>query len=93
MAKRKGPTHTEAHAGLADGTVESRELIAAGGRSRMGRSTVVIVCPFCRSHVEAFIWSLAGGGKRCDCGALFGSLGNGYHWATPEPTDSTNGAA
>lgn len=39
-----------------------------------GRSSVVIKCPFCGSRSRAFIWSLAGNGKRCEnrsCRAMF----------------------
>ena len=32
-----------------------------------------ILCPFCEETVQAFKWSLAGGGKRCHCGAYFTS--------------------
>ena len=47
------------------------------GRSAMGRSTVWITCPFCDTKVEAYIWSLAGSGKRCPgCGAIHHWLGN-----------------
>ncbi len=35
-----------------------------------------IPCPFCTNMVKAYLWSLAGGGKRCpDCGAIFSSWG------------------
>jgi hypothetical protein len=47
----------------------------------MGRSSVDIKCPFCDSTTTAFLWSLAGGGKRCggrNCGAMHGSLGITY---------------
>lgn len=38
---------------------------------RMGRSSVMIPCPFCDAWFEAFVWSLAGSGKKCPgCGAL-----------------------
>lgn len=37
--------------------------------SRFGRSWCDITCPFCGRVVRAYIWSLAGGGKRCGCGA------------------------
>lgn len=44
--------------------------------SRMGRSTITIRCPFCATQFEAFVWSLAGGGKRCPtCRAFHGSYG------------------
>lgn len=33
----------------------------------------VCQCPFCGSPVRAYWWSLAGSGKRCDCGAKFDS--------------------
>ena len=34
-----------------------------------------IECPFCGEEVKAYLWSLCGCGKRCECGALFsGSL-------------------
>lgn len=35
----------------------------------------IIECPFCKAHVRAYHWSLAGSGKRCDCGAKFSSWG------------------
>ena len=35
-----------------------------------GRSTISIECPFCGCSTEARTWSLAGSGKRCECGAL-----------------------
>lgn len=34
-------------------------------------------CPWCDHEIKAYLWSLAGGGKRCLCGAIFGSTG-GY---------------
>lgn len=37
-----------------------------------------IECPFCLAEVKAYLWSLCGGGKRCGCGALMGSLGTAY---------------
>jgi hypothetical protein len=30
-----------------------------------GRSYCYITCPFCNTEAKTFIWSLAGGGKRC----------------------------
>ena len=49
--------------------------------SRIGRSSIIIDCPFCRTDVETFVWSLAGGGKRCinqGCLAYFSNYGNAY---------------
>lgn len=73
---RRGPTWAE----TGGPGVERRTYETRGGSSRNGRSTVVIVCPWCTAHVTAYLWSLAGGGKRCDCGALFGSTGTATHW-------------
>lgn len=76
--KRKGPTWDETR----DTTrVEQREYTVLSRTDRVGRSSVDIRCPFCSTVVMAFIWSLCGGGKRCDCGAMFGSIGGvAYHW-------------
>lgn len=40
--------------------------------SEVGRTFVHVTCPFCGATVEAFLWSLAGSGKRCACGAVVG---------------------
>lgn len=42
------------------------------GSSRHGRSTMMVRCPFCGEEFEVYIWSFAGSGKRCSCGALLG---------------------
>lgn len=34
-------------------------------------------CPWCGHEIKAYLWSLSGGGKRCACGAIFGT-GGGY---------------
>ena len=49
---------------------ETRSHLKWKGKSEQGRSTCFIECPFCYADVEAYIWSLAGGGKRCDCGVM-----------------------
>lgn len=46
-------------------------------RRPLGRSTVVIRCAFCGVETEARAWSLAGSGKRCDCGAVLTTQGIG----------------
>jgi hypothetical protein len=33
-------------------------------------------CPFCKTVTRAYHWSLAGGGKKCACGAKFDYYGN-----------------
>lgn len=43
-----------------------REHRAFNYIGRYGRSSINIKCPWCGSKVEAFVWSLAGSGKRCD---------------------------
>lgn len=54
---------------------EFRPTIDLGaGSSRHGRSTMMVKCPFCEEEVEVFIWSFAGSGKRCSCGALLGRI-------------------
>ena len=41
-----------------------------------------IDCPWCGREVKAYLWSLSGGGKRCECGALFGASGVAWkRWA------------
>lgn len=38
--------------------------------SEMGRSRILIECPFCGETFWAYVWSLAGCGKKCPrCGA------------------------
>lgn len=45
-------------------------------RSQMGRTRVLIVCPYCGEHAWAYLWSLAGAGKRCPgCRAKHTSYG------------------
>ncbi len=41
----------------------------------MGRILVSLRCPFCGAKVFAYLWSLAGSGKKCDCGAVCGQMG------------------
>lgn len=35
-----------------------------------GGSMVVVECPFCGDWTKAYVWSMAGVGKKCECGAL-----------------------
>ena len=44
---------------------EVRESAAHSYRSRHGRSSIIIVCPWCGGEELAYVWSLAGSGKRC----------------------------
>ena len=57
------------------------KVIRRGGHSGLGRSWIEFPCPFCQWAVVAYVWSISGGGKRCDnkqCRAIFGSDGNGH---------------
>lgn len=71
--------------------VEVREYTVTNDRSTFGRSTIDIRCPFCQSITTAFVWSLAGSGKRCEnrsCRALF----NGRGRAAGKTPDHENGS-
>lgn len=58
-------------------------------RAPGGRTTADIECPFCQCVMQVRVWSLAGSGKRCDCGALL--HGKGINSAAA--TKSTDTAA
>lgn len=45
--------------------------VLSESRRPAGRSTVTLRCPHCDTVTEARLWSLAGSGKRCECGATF----------------------
>lgn len=38
--------------------------------TEFGRTRGWVTCPFCSAKVLCYLWSLAGSGKRCSCGAL-----------------------
>lgn len=76
----KGPRWTDVH--QRRDLVDSREYATLWTTSGMGTSSVTLRCPFCSGRVVAYIWSLAGRGKRCECGALYGSVGLAHHWKT-----------
>lgn len=61
-----------------DPNCERREYKVLHRYDCVGRSSVTFHCPWCNDHIEAFIWSICGGGKRCECGAIFGGSGTGY---------------
>lgn len=55
-----------------------REFKVLDRRSEMGKSRVYIECPFCLTRFWAYIWSISGGGKKCEnkqCGAIHTSFG------------------
>lgn len=44
--------------------------------TEMGKTRIQIQCPFCHEDFWAYIWSLAGGGKKCPkCGAIHSNYG------------------
>lgn len=59
--------------------VETREYTVtnqSADRDVTGRrtqKTCDAACPFCGVMVKLYLWSLAGGGKLCTCGAKFQS--------------------
>ncbi len=57
-------------------------------RSESGKSRMLIRCPYCASEFWAYLWSLAGGGKRCEnkeCGAKHNKFGTAYPVKGREP--------
>ncbi len=46
--------------------------MGSGLNRRHGRSTEIVTCPFCNGNTEVYVWSFAGSGKNCDCGAKLG---------------------
>jgi hypothetical protein len=64
--------------------VERRRHEQRPGRSAMGKSTVIVTCPFCHADIEAYAWSMAGRGKRCTCGVLHGWGGLSLGWKTDD---------
>lgn len=66
----------------------SREFRVLARRSQMGKTRVQIECPFCGHQFWAYVWSISGGGKRCEnkaCGAKHTSWGVAYPVAGREP--------
>ena len=53
----------------------------------MGRSTVTIECPCCSAWTICFVWSLAGSGKKCACGAKHTRFGT-VPPTTPKPAET-----
>ena len=54
---------------------ERRKYTARMGTSGVGRTTIYITCPFCGVETMAYLWSLAGSGKLCSCGAKHTYMG------------------
>lgn len=78
----KGPTWNEVHDPKLGNRIESRQIEGYKRKeSRAGKTRVLLSCPFCQGDLWAYVWSLSGGGKRCDCGALAGADGTFHHFA------------
>lgn len=77
MAKLKGPTFETPESEKERRPLEVYDEDVEPPSSRV----VFFACPFCDTSVKAYVWSLAGGGKRCGCGAMFSYYGGAMHWA------------
>ncbi len=87
-----GKLYADREGAIAEG-VTHRVYENSSTYAAVGTSYCYIKCPFCGDRVKTYIWSISGGGKRCDCGALFDSRGNAFHlteyaklkgWIAPE---------
>jgi hypothetical protein len=52
-----------------------RYTVVDRGYDGPGKTWVIVKCPYCEATTKCFVWSLAGSGKRCSCGALHSSYG------------------
>lgn len=52
--------------------------VTGRGLERPSSRIVYFNCPWCETEIKAYVWSLNGGGKRCECGAIFSGRGHGY---------------
>ncbi len=45
--------------------------------NQFGKARFTLECPFCKTNVTAYVWSLSGGGKKCPkCGAIHTPYGS-----------------
>lgn len=64
-----------------DSRPETTEIVlkwvCVGESNRVGHPIIYIKCPFCQTTTGAFMWSLAGSGKKCwGCNAVHHWMGN-----------------
>lgn len=53
-----------------------KENIHSARYAVFGKSYIYITCGWCGAETKAYVWSLAGGGKKCDeCPAVHNSIG------------------
>ena len=58
-------------------STETRQIRGYERRwSDMGRTRIAVECAFCGAEIIAYVWSLAGSGKKCQCGAKLYSDGS-----------------
>jgi hypothetical protein len=62
---------------------EVREFTASRYYGEMGRSTVDVICPYCQCQMTVYVWSIAGAGKNCSCGAKLNSAGMAFKLIEP----------
>lgn len=59
-----------------DYLIEKKQYDSFNYRADFGRASIQVVCPFCNTRVTAYVWSMAGGGKKCPgCGAMHTGFG------------------
>ena len=76
VKKHKGPSF-----GTPDEELDIKQIaVKRRGLEPPSSVTLYFDCPFCAHEVKAYLWSISGGGKRCDCGALFGGNGRAIHF-------------
>ncbi len=86
--ERRRTTYDDAYGGK----VEERQWEGGGYMGQEnGRSYFYAECPFCESDVRCFPWSMAGCGKRCDCGALLLYAGQAFKKYPKEVLDTLSG--
>lgn len=78
LARKRGPKFGDKDLDERTFKVHREALEAPSSR------VIYFDCPFCGVEVKAYVWSICGGGKRCDCGAIFGGMGSAQHFKTRE---------
>lgn len=56
-----------------DRTKAMKGIVLRTGLKPPSSNFSICRCPFCQGETKAYWWSLAGGGKKCYCGAKYGS--------------------
>lgn len=81
MKNNKPVTFNDVFKGDGKGLVQRKIEVHREGLEHRSSNTIYFYCPFCDVEVKAYVWSLIGGGKRCNCGALFtGRSGSAFQW-------------